>query len=109
MVIVRFAILICPSRLADGDNTIMASCAVVNNARMVKHRARKRFRTEMANSTILCGWHVIGGEAGSDHPIVTGHTIVNNTRMIKDTGGKGKGAGDVANTAILVSSDGHVI
>ena len=58
------AIILCRDMircLAGRDVAVMAGCAIVNDAIMIKRRPYKCVRTEMTDRTILSGWQMIGG------------------------------------------------
>lgn len=93
-------------RLAGGGDTVMAGCAVADNARVVKRHFGEGGRTGMTHRAILCGGDVSGRQSGTDHAIVTRGTVAHHAGMVIHTGGEGSARG-VANTAVF--RGGHVV
>ena len=86
-------------RLSSADATIMAGCAIAGiDTHVVKCRISK-VRGAMTYGAICCGWQVIYVFTITDHLVVTGFTVINNTGVIIAAGGKG--ARGVTNTTIF--------
>ena len=79
--------------LASGERTIMAgiTALTVDLGRGVIKGRRFKARGLMANAAIFAGGHVGAGLADDGIAIVTGHTVVGDTRVIIFGTGKGRG------------------
>ena len=79
---------------------VMAGFTVVSDARVNETLCRVERRSgNVAHITILLRWYMCARLSSTDHIVVAGFTVINNTDMIEDT--SAKGTRGVAGTAIL--------
>ena len=92
-------------RFSGTDATIMAGCAIAGiDTDVVKCRISKA-RCVMAHGAIRSGRHVINEFTNTDHIVVAGFTVIEDTGMIIRAGAKG--ARGVTNTTVF--SGWHVV
>lgn len=80
-----------------GDKTVMAGCAVIDDADVIKV-ARCKCSRCMAGAAVLAGWHVIDRFTHRGNT-VTGRTAIDDSAMIEH--GPGKTFRVVTNPAVL--------
>ena len=75
--------------LAQGDVAIMAQRTVTAIDTKVVERGVRKLRRPVTDAAIRIGWQVIAQLTDCDHIVVAHFTIVNDTKVIKSTAGKG--------------------
>jgi len=88
-------------RLSNTDTTIMAAGTITGDAHVVKRRTSKVREVLMAHGAIRSGWQVIKAFSITDHIVMAGFTVINDTCMIIAASAKGPRA--VTSTTILSS------
>ena len=92
-------------RFSSTDATIMAGCAIAGIYTHVVKRRISKARCVMAHGAIRSGWQVINEFTNTDHIVVAGFTVIDDTGMIIGAGAKG--ARGVTNTTVF--SGWHVV